>query len=254
MPLANKIYKFVKKETRNVASVTHDFGHLKRTAEGAKWFVKFYKGIDKEMDLAYTAGLLHDIVRPPTSLVCHAKASAKRSRQILRQFKVDNETSREIIRAVKDHREKTEWKSPMHSSVFLADKIFEQMGAFIVFRRCMYAGECVEAKDENPIENIKERFSRRLKKINPGEFPKELFNLVKYQYDWPLRFAESLEKGEKWTVEIADYFYLKGRQKQELEKTIRDFKPKFKESKEYKKEALNYIDGRKFKFFAKLLE
>jgi len=254
MALANKIYKFVKKETRNVASVTHDFGHLRRTAEGAKWFVEFYKGTDEDKDLAYTAGLLHDIVRPPTSLICHAKASAKRSRQILRQFKVNNKISKKIIEAVKDHRGRVEWKNPMHSSIFLADKIFEQMGAFIVFRRCMYAGECIESKDEDPVQNITARFSRNLERINPGEFPKELSDLVRYQYKWSLRFFKSLEKGEKWAIEIAKYFYPRGRQKKDLEKTIRDFKPKFKESKEYKKETLDYIDGRKFKFFAKLLK
>lgn len=83
-----QIEQFVKNKTKNVFSVTHNFGHLKRTAVGAKWFVKILGGTKEEEKLAYIAGLLHDIKRPTTEKICHAKASAESARKILKKFKL----------------------------------------------------------------------------------------------------------------------------------------------------------------------
>ena len=150
----NKIESFVKNEAKHTESIIHDFSHLKRTAIGARWFVKMMNGNKHDQDLAYIAGLLHDIVRPASEKICHAKASADKSRAILKQFNINHDDSERIIEAVACHRTKHEWKDALHQSIFLADKILEQMGAVVVFRRCMYIGECEDYSNKDPIESI----------------------------------------------------------------------------------------------------
>lgn len=249
-----EIEKLVKNETKNVASVVHNFSHLRRTARGAKWFVEILGDNKKEQKLAYIAGLFHDIVRPASEKICHAKSSAKKSREILREFKLNKADLEKIILAIKDHREKSKWKSPLNASVFLADKILEQMGAFIVFRRCMYVGECGDYKNISFRKAIIRHFEERLTKFNPNEFPKKILKLVNYQYSWPEKFLKMFENDKKWTIEIAKSFYKYGRKKMNLERVIKQFKPKYRDGKRYKKEALEYIKGEKFKFFSKLIK
>jgi len=249
-----KIEKFVKNEKKNTASVVHDFSHLRRTAIGAKWFAEILGGGKKEQNLAYIAGLLHDIIRPASGKICHAKASAERSREVLKQFRLDKADLKKIILAIRDHREKTKWKSPLHASVFLADKLLEQMGAFVVFRRCMYVGECIDYKKTAFKVAIIRQFRKRLTKFNPTKFPEEFLKLASYQYSWPEKFLRRLENNEAWAVEIAESFYKYGRKKMNLEKVVERFQSKYQEGKNYKKEILEYIKGRKFKFFSKLIK
>ena len=39
-----EIEEFVKKQSKNVELITHDFGHFKRVANGAIWFVRVLGG------------------------------------------------------------------------------------------------------------------------------------------------------------------------------------------------------------------
>lgn len=248
------IEKFVKNKTKNVASVTHNFGHLRRAARGARWFAGVLGGDKKEQKLAYIAGLLHDIIRPPSKKICHARASAEKSKKILKQFKIDKSDLNKIILAIRDHSERVKWESSLHSSVFLADKILEQMGAFIVFRRCMYVGECIDYKKTKAREAIINQFRKRLSKFNPDNFPRKFSKLVNYQYAWPAKFIKMLENGQAWTSEIAEIFYKYGRKKITPERAIKQFKPKHQGGKKYQKEALEYMKGKKLKSFRKLIK
>ena len=249
-----EIEKFVKNETKNVVSVVHDFGHLRRTARGAKWFVEILGGNKKEQKLAYIAGLLHDIVRPVSNKTCHAKASAERAREILKQFRLNKADLEKIILAIRDHREKTKWQSPLHASVFLADKILEKMGAYIVFRRCMWVGECIDYKRTAFREAMIRQFKTRLTKFNPNEFPEEFSELVNYQYYWPQKFFRMFENNQAWAIEIAESFYKYGRKKMNLEIAIKQFRSSYREGEKYRKEALEYMKGKKFKFFSRLIK
>lgn len=248
-----EIKVFIKNETKNAASMTHDFGHLKRTAVGAKWFAEILGGGKKEQKLAYIAGLLHDIVRPPSKKICHAKASAEKSKKILKMFKIGKADLNKIILAIRDHSERVKWESPLHASVFLADKILEQMGAFVIFRRCMYIGECVDYKKTKAREAIIDQFRKRLSKFNPDNFPRNSSKLVNYQYAWPKKFLRAYENKKAWTVEVVEFFYGYGEKKIPPEMAIEQFKPKYQEGKKYQKEALEYIKGKKFKFFNRLI-
>ena len=52
-----EIEDFVK-ENQESELVTHGFGHLKRVAIGAVWFVKILCGDKEEQDMAYIAGIM----------------------------------------------------------------------------------------------------------------------------------------------------------------------------------------------------
>jgi HD superfamily phosphodiesterase len=243
----NKLERYVKKEVGKTGSICHDFSHLKRTAAGAKWFVKILGGNEKEQQFAYIAGLLHDIVRPASEKIDHAEASAIRAKRILDEFDFDKNDIKEMVQAIRDHREAREWKSALHQSVFMADKILEQMGAFIVFRRCMYTGECLDY-GEYSAETIINHFDKRMKKFSRDVFPDKFSKLVDYQFGWMAEFFEALKAKEAWALRIASEFFEAARRKETLEYAIRNFPADGKE-KRYKKEAMDYMDGKKFDFF-----
>jgi HD superfamily phosphodiesterase len=234
----------------------HDFGHQLRVAKGAVWFVKILEGSERQQKLAYIAGLLHDIVRPATEKICHAAASAKKSERILKNFGWPEKDIQKIVRAIADHRERPKkWLSPLHQSVYLADKILEQMGAYVAFRRCQYVGECEDFRKWPWLEAVQKHFQDRLEKFPPKEFPKRFQTLVSYQYDWPFKFAQALRTKQTWAVYLGKYAWSNGLDhRMSVEQMIENFKPRFKEDVKFKKEALAYIKGRKFRHFGNLLK
>jgi len=247
-----EIEKFVKKETKNVSSVVHDFGHAKRTAIWTKWFVKILGGTKEDEKLAYIAGLLHDIVRPPSN-ICHAAASAEKSRKILKKFKLSDIGIEKIVSAIATHRDMSRCETILQKALIYADKIPEQMGAFIVFRRCMFIGECIEYENREFHDVIISHFEEKLTKYSPKDFPKRFSKFLKYQYELPKKFWLAFQNNEDWSVEIARYFYDCGKSGVKFEKAIKRFKPKYKQSKLYKKEALNYINGKLTKKFQEMI-
>ena len=209
-------------------------------------------GNKKEQDLAYIAGLLHDIVRPSTEKLDHAKESAVASKKILLSFKMNEEDIKNICEAIESHRAKHPWKTPLHQSVFLADKILEQMGAYIAFRRSMYVAEC---KDYNKFEDIATHFDMRIKKFTPKEFPERFSKLARTQFEWSVKFSDSFENKEVWALSIAKELYNNGKtHTKSIERAIEDYEPISEEDKKYKKEALDYINGKKFKDFEKMID
>lgn len=249
-----KIENYVKDETKNIESVVHDFPHLKRTAIGSKWFVKISNGSKHDENLAYIAGLLHDIVRPASEKIDHAKASAEKSQKILEKFKFGEGDKKRIVEAIESHREKQEWKDALHQSVFLADKILEQMGAVIIFRRSMYVGECEDYANKEPLKSIMEQFRKKLKKFTILEFPKKFRKLIRYQYKWSFNFLQALENNEKWAIEIALFGYSAGIKKENIEQTIKKFRPRLIKQKNIYRETILYLKNKKFSEFEKLIK
>jgi hypothetical protein len=256
MPLPTKeIEKFVKAESLKLTHATHSYGHFRRVAGGAVWFVKVLGGGRREQELAYIAGLLHDIVRPADERVDHAIASAERAGKILADFKVKREDIEPIVDAIRDHRlQPAKWKSPLHQSVYLADKIFEQMGAYLFFRRCMYVAESVTYRDKPMEKAIEEHFVMRMERIKKGDFPARFSGLVGYQWRWLQEAAEALKSRRPWAWEIAKASYDAGKGGgASIEELILTFEPSSPEAARYRKEAVEYLEGRKMKEFEKLI-
>jgi predicted hydrolase (HD superfamily) len=250
-----EIEGIARKEKEGTDTLIHDFGHLERTAAGARWFVKVLGGPEEEQELAYAAGLLHDIVRPNTEKEDHAAASAKRSGEILEGLGVDKEDVRRILEAIADHRRPVEWRSPLHQSVFLADKILEQMGAFVVFRRSYYIGECHDFDCQGFGEAMTAHYRRKLEKFRPDVFPTRFRRLVDYQYEWVTGFFGHFSGSEPWAVELARMCYEAGKTHgMTMDGCVRAYKPREAEGRRLTEEALAYMEGRKFPEFEKFLQ
>lgn len=250
-----KIEDFVRQEIKDREIISHDFGHLKRVAIGGRWFVKVLDGTKEDQDLAYVAGLLHDVVRYNTEKIYHSGPSAERSKKILEIFNVDEDIIKKIVQAVRDHSVIHQWESLLHKSSFLSDKILEMMGAYIVFRRYTFIGENNDFKKVPFRKACVFYWSKRLEKYPPEKFQECLRKLVEYQRAWPIDFFERFKKGEGWVINLAKKSYDNGRTHEfSLEEFIRVFETTCEEDSRIKKEALDYIEGKKFKDFEKLIK
>ena len=246
-----EIETLVKERTKNVLSVSHDFDHLKRTAIGAKWFAEIFGCTEKEQQAAYIAGLVHDFERP-LSEVEHKYISLNEAKKFLGNFLIENKTKNKILKMVEEHRYVSDL-SLTQPCLFLSDKLLEQSGAFIVFRRCTYIGECLDFKDVPFFDAMVSHWKTRMNKFKPEKFHKKVSKLANYQYDWQIRFFKALEINEDWAITIAKECYGIGQNHNKtLVNTIKNIKVE-KDGIDFKKEALLYIEGKKFNEFKELV-
>lgn len=252
-----KLTEYCKSQYKKAEGVIHRWGHIVRTANGAVWFVKVLDGAEREQQLAYVAGILHDIVRPNTELISHAEASSERALQILQNCSEFTEDEKQkICEAIKDHRKPVEWKTPLHQSVYLSDKIFEHMGAYLDFRASVWAGELSHSdyKGMEPLEAVLNYYERASKKFLTGEFPCFVDDLVTYQTDWNRSYLEDLQNGEDWAIDMATRLFDSGRKKEEFEVMLMSFKPSGRKQSNWRNEMSDYIQGKKFQHFQRLLK
>jgi hypothetical protein len=79
--------------------------------------------------------------------------------------------------------------------------------------------------------------------------------LYDYQNGWQIDFIECFEKGEEWAQNLGNHFFQEGREKtKDFERVIPEFRPKTEKEAEFRKEALDYIDGKKFIDYEKLID
>lgn len=242
----SELESFCKKEYEDAESVIHRWGHISRVADGARWFVKVRNGSEENQMLAYSSGLLHDIVRPITEETCHAKASSETAEEILTVFNFKVDHISKICKAIKDHRRPpSNWESILHQSVYLADKILEHMGAYLEFRACVWAGELshTDYRDLEPIEAVLTYYEKASSKFLDGKFPEFTEPIVSYQRRWNQRFYKALKKEQKWSEDMAERLFYEGRKKADFDETLRNFTIKHPEQKRWKKEMISYIDS-----------
>lgn len=255
-PCIKDLEEYCKTQYERAESVIHRWGHIKRTAEGAVWFVSVLGGSEREKQLAYTAGVLHDIVRPITEEVCHAQASVDKALEILSTCPEFTEYEKEqIYKAIKDHRKPVKWESALHQSVYLSDKILEHMGAYIDFRAPVWAGELshTDLCGLEPIEAVLAYYEKASRKFLTGIFPEFVKKLVDYQVEWNNTYVKALKTCEEWAVEMAEKLFFSGRYKKDFEETLTSFKPENENQTKWADEMREYITGRKFEFFHRLL-
>ncbi|MBU7017826.1 MAG: HD domain-containing protein [Theionarchaea archaeon] len=247
--------EYCRLEYERAESVIHQWGHILRTARGAVFFVHVLGGTEREEQLAHTAGILHDIVRPDNEEVCHAQASAERALHIIDRYPEFTSSEKlEIYQAIKDHRYPVRWKSLIHKSVYLSDKICEHMGAYLDFRAPAWAGELSHSKFEGlePIESVLKYYKDVSQKFLVENYPDPLKCLVDYQIDWNKRFVEALETNEGWAVEMAEQFFLSGKRREDFDSMLNTFNARGTQE-EWVTEMRDYIAGEKFEHFQDLL-
>jgi HD superfamily phosphodiesterase len=250
-----EIEERVREKTIVPLSIAHAFDHLKRTAVGAKWFAGILGCSLEEQEKAYLSGLLHDIHRPPSGKMHDESISRgyEEAKNILKEFGLPEETIEEIALPIKKHREKLEGESTIYQSVFFADKVLENMGAMIVFRRNMYIGENPEYAGVPLKSAVIKQYEKRLNKFTPSDFPARILGLVRYQYQWPCDYLAAYKRKEVWALRLGEYCYEKGKSKSSFVESVESFEPWFEKDSEYKKEAMEYIQGKKFKQFGRMI-
>ena len=247
-----EIEKKVYERTKDIRFVSHGFDHLKRTAIGAKWFAQLFGGSERQQNIAYIAGLVHDFERPRSEKIEHKDISAEEARKFLEQFRFAAEIIEQIIRMVEEHRYVSNLP-PINQTLFLSDKILEQSGAFIIFRRCVYAGECIDFEGKPFFESITAHWKARMARFRPQVYNQKVSRLANYQYDWQLRFFKAFENSEDWAVDIAKQCYEEGKkQKKSIVQIVEDIEVS-NDGKDFKEEALLYINGKKFKRFEEMI-
>lgn len=251
------VENIVKEQTKNPESICHDFGHLKRTAEGAKWFVRVSGGNEHEQQLAWIAGLLHDIVGPTTKKVDHALPSAEKAKNILEQLNFSQADIAEVYRAIKDHSTKAiiNWQSLVHESIFFADKMFEQFGAVIIFRRGMWMAESPDFDwTKASSHDVKsENYEHRAWVYKSEHFPKRFRKLFEYQFKWVADALEAFKTKKPWAMNIDAKSFAAGKQRIHSEDFIKGYNPISAEDARYKEESLAYIEGKLFEKFESMI-
>ncbi|KYK38193.1 MAG: hypothetical protein AYK18_01180 [Theionarchaea archaeon DG-70] len=237
-------------------TVIHRWGHIIRTANGAAWVVKALGGTKREQQLAYVAGILHDSVRPLTEQICHAQASAENALHILSTYSAFTDVEKqEIYLAIKDHRNPVTWKTSVHQSVYLSDKILEHMGAYLDFRAPVWTGELshTDFQGLEPVEAVIQYYNNVSQKFLIGQFPKFVEDLVLYQTSWNKKYLKTLKNGDSWAVNMAETLYYAGSRKEDFDQTLLSFQPEGDFQKKWTHEMREYIAGKKFPYFQDLL-
>lgn len=258
--LANQVQQLqqiVKREAES-PSLTHDLGHLQRTARGAQWLVREQGGGQEDQLLAYAAGWLHDIKRPFDHDVDHAQLSAETGKEILEQLNFSQERIEKVYRAVRDHSEKEDWDSILHGSVYGADKLFEGMGAYIIFRRGAWVGESPDYKDQEPLTATIEHFKHRMELHGRDNFPEKLQEVVEYQFKWQEDFLQALKEEKDYALELMNHCYQAGQSATgnngRFSRVIINFDTDNEEGQKIKSEAEDYLAGGLFKKMARMVK
>lgn len=253
-----RLSEYCKKKYENADSLVHKWGHISRTASGSAWFVEINGGSEREQELAYAAGLLHDVKRKKFDSESHAKDGSDNAVILLKDYSFDINEIKEVSDAIRDHRDLAEWKSMVHQSVYFSDKVFELMGAYMDFRGPFWVGEKFDEKyknsDEEPLEALLIFYGKAKKKIFvPDKYPDSARNLVDYQMEWNLEFSEALKNNESWAVELGLKMFGHGRKGFDFEKSILNCRPEGRKQECWISEMQDYVKGKKFKKFEKMI-
>ncbi|MBU4124381.1 MAG: hypothetical protein KKI14_02885, partial [Nanoarchaeota archaeon] len=181
---------------------------------------------------------------------------AEKSREILNGYNsFDKNEIDEIYQAIYDHSGPVDWKSKVSEGLFLSDKIFEHMGAYVAFRAPLWI---CETGDRYPgltrIERFLSYYERaKSKKLLENYYPEYTQKLVDYQLKWNNDFVSSLTKREEWSDDIIKNMFDVIKNGDNPERAIRSFKPKNNMQELWLKETLDYIDGKKYEEFEKMI-
>ena len=247
------IENYVEKETKGLSPV-HGFCHLKRTAIGAKWFSQIFGGTKEEQDIAYIAGLLHDMKRPDTSTIDHTEISVEATKSVLHMFSVDSTIAEKIVQQVSEHR--TFHDTPvLYQSVFLSDKLLEQSGAYIIFRRNYHVGENVDYAHIPFEEAISKSWTQRLARFSPEKFAIPVRAFAFYQYKQATRFFSAFQQHTEWAQSLAKDFYLFGQDThaKDLDALITSYRSSHNDIQELQQEASDYIHGKKYSAYESMI-
>jgi HD superfamily phosphodiesterase len=247
-----QIEQYVKEQTKGISPV-HGFMHLRRTAIGAKWFTECFGGTKEDGDVAYVAGLIHDLKRPSTEKIDHTDISVNEAKKVLSMFSLDEIERKQIITLIGEHR--VFHDVPLfQQSIFLSDKLLEQSGAYLVFRRNYYIGECEDFRTLPFEEAVILHWESKMKKFFPEQFHEKVRKLALSQFAWVKEFFDAFLQKKPWAQSIAKDFYAFGRDhRPDLDLLIQSYTSEHPETRRFQEEAVHYVEGEKYRFFKSLI-
>lgn len=235
-------------------SVAHGFDHLRRTAVGSSWFARIF-GCNRESQVtAYLAGLIHDLKRPPTEKIDHTQISLSEAEKLLNRSGLSAPDTAAVLDLIGQHRDFSRSDKDVQW-VFLADKLLEQAGAFLPFRRFYYIGECEDLTDL-PFEEAADKYwGYRMAKFSPDKFPPRVRRLADYQFGRLYQTADRFRAKDPAVTELGRIFHTFGSQKRRgLAPLISAYKPDDDFTAGLKTEALAYLTGKKYADFERLID
>jgi len=252
-----KLTDHCKNHYQNSKSKVHGWGHAERTARGAVWFVEMAGGGKRECELAYVSGLLHDYVRPGSEKSDHARESADSARVILADYSEFMPHEVDLIaQAIEDHRKPVKWRTPLHQSVYLADKVLEHMGTYSDFRACAWAGELsrTDLVGMAPIDAVSKYYQSSERKFRAENYPPFVERLVDRQSEWNHTFKNALKRKEDWAMDLATKMFNNGAAGKDLDESLLRFSPRGTEQKKWTVDMRSYVDGSIFERIDTLID
>jgi hypothetical protein len=251
-----KLAEWCKEYYSDADSVIHRWLHIENVAKGAAFFVRMAGGDERRQELAYVAGLLHDVTRKRVEEKDdHDKTGAERADMILREYSYSDDERGAIVKSIRDHRGAHSWENDVHVSVFLADKLLEHMGSIIAFRGGIWVGESGNIyKGSTPAEKILSHYSKAEARVfDKRLYPEYTHKLVDYQIKWVNDSMSALRKGEPWAVDMNERMFYAGKAGINPEKVIESFEPKDTMQKKYLDETKEYLNDPNLSKYAKLM-
>lgn len=138
-----QIKDFVKSVFFSEASVSHDWDHTMRVLSLCQQIAKSEGGDPNILSLA---ALLHDISRKEEDeckgVLCHAELGAKKAKEVLGFFQIDEKTIKHVVLCIASHRYRKgqEPESLEAKILFDADKL-DAIGAIGIGRAFVFSGE-----------------------------------------------------------------------------------------------------------------
>lgn len=241
----------VRNETENVVLVSHNFSHLRRTAQGSHHLVDATGGDLQQQLVVYVASLVHDFNRPNSEIIDHGSETVVGAENFLKNWDCLGH-EKKILRMVDDHNRVIDG-SVYDRALFISDKVLEAMGAYVAFRACVYAAEIDSFEGQSDVELAESTYgsmSNRMGLFTPNKFPKEVQPLARRQSDWIWHFLQELKGGKEWAGNLATKCFEYGRNirqwdisspKPSFEDMLYNYVPESESEVRYKHEAMRYL-------------
>jgi HD superfamily phosphodiesterase len=275
-----RVFRQMKREGQLTSA--HNWGHVTRVAYYASEYARVMGGTRKVRKYAKAAGLAHDRFRDAEDSMkqaaekqeTHEEKGAKFMGPIFEK-RYNAQATQMMVEAIGKHGAfpalNEVGKNLVRDGVVYADKFFEANGAYIAFRRAMFMGERNDlrkkAAEKGYNLNTKEGLQRAaieftleesIKRVaafsDLSKIPSHLHPFVKYQVEWQKKLIEGLKKMDSGIVNLVTVLYAEGLKSnpRDLGAMIKKYRPISSTDKEFKKEALRYLNGDLAKTFRAL--
>jgi len=220
------------------------FGHLKRTAVGARIFFR------RPNEVEYNIRLLSLLHQKTLEEISRHKNLTITEEDVYDASNFLNETRLVTSESEGEDVCCNKLGSDISKAVFMSDRLIEGSGAYGVKRMCFHAGEKAldSGKKITNIEDIKSEIITQLENhpIQKDSFPVMARRLTTYQEGWRKTFFEALQENRRWALDTGEKLFMSGLTRQDFEETMNSFQSSEEEVKSLMIESSNYVSGKNY--------